>query len=29
MFYEYLFKTDKKLFNEWKEILNHGLKYPH
>ena len=29
MFYEYLKKTNKKLFNEWRNILEHGLKHPH
>ena len=29
MFYEYLFKTNKKLFLEWRKILKYGLEYPH
>lgn len=27
MFYQYLAKNNKALFNEWESILKHGLEY--
>ncbi len=29
MFYEYLKKTNTNLFNEWRNILERGLRHPH
>lgn len=29
MFYEYLKKTNTNLFNEWRNILEYGLRHPH